>query len=83
MAENTAFSPTSPLTLNTQPTLARHTDYQSQSKQQYSQKSLENLSFILFHFSLFIKTIFQFTSRTRKVFFLIDRLAITIRNRSQ
>ena len=75
MEENTAFSPTSPLTLHTQPTLTRHTDYQSQSNQQYSQKSLEILSFILFHFSLFIKTIFHFTSRTRKVFFLIDRLA--------
>ena len=56
MEENTAFSPTSPLTLHTQPTLPRHTDYQSQSNQQYSQKSLEILSFILFHFSLFIKT---------------------------
>ena len=45
-AENTAFSPTSPLALKTQPTLSRHTDYQSQSNQQYSQKSLEILSFI-------------------------------------
>ena len=62
----------SPSTLNP-PSL--DTDYQSQSNQQYSQKSLEILSFILFNFSLFIKTIFHFTSRTRKVFFLIDRLA--------
>ena len=63
---NTAFSPTSPVTLNTQPTLSRHTDYQSQNIQQHSQKSLEILSFILFHFSLF----YQFNVFSSKQFLI-------------